>query len=612
MMKTSNRPDFDWASYLDRSIVLQNLRKSYSFCDILLVSSDNREFPAHLTVLSALGPNFSNVLQSQLNDEKSLERIKLPNISGFVLSALIDCAYKGVFSIPYNRVWDVLATAEEFEMESIITACCNFLVHHLNRENCIELLYLGIKHNHKIRTLAWSMIKREFTWLTDSAIKFSTISLKHLEILLDDDELDIESEELVWKAIKRWINEQPQSTRASQSSGVLIGKLLGYLRHGRVTQAFLTNNLAKDSLIYLDEFTSKLVASMIKHNRYEFGKQLLDGHGFPVGHEPKHIRPRIPGSIIFAIGGWQDGVPTSLIETYDYVTNKWFECKTGQRVPRAYHGIEVIGGVIYLVGGTNGAEILNTVNCFDPESRRWFQKANMYEQRCYVSTAVLDGQLYAMGGHNGLHRIRSVERYDLASNQWTRINEMNLARSDACAAIHENKIFIAGGLNDQVIENSVEMYDPATHRWTLIQPMNSPRTSLALVSYQGSLYALGGNNGFERLPTVERYDFEQESWFSAPSMRSQRSTFSACVLGNYIYAIGGYNGQTPISKVEKFNGTTQEWIGMKNLKYDRSGLSVCVLKGSSKGKDFTYLGAPSKSLLKSGYSKLTQIARVQL
>ena len=81
---------------------------------------------------------------------------------------------------------------------------------------------------------------------------------------------------------------------------------------------------------------------------------------------------------------------------------------------------------------------------------KWYERANMHERRCYVNTTILNGLIYAMGGHNGAQRLDTVEKYDYKTNQWTIVNSMNLARSDASAATYDNKIYIAGGLNEVI------------------------------------------------------------------------------------------------------------------------------------------------------------------
>jgi kelch-like protein 10 len=40
---------------------------------------------------------------------------------------------------------------------------------------------------------------------------------------------------------------------------------------------------------------------------------------------PELARPRIPHEVMFAIGGWSGGSPTSAIETYDTRADRWVQ-----------------------------------------------------------------------------------------------------------------------------------------------------------------------------------------------------------------------------------------------------------------------------------------------
>ena len=74
---------------------------------------------------------------------------------------------------------------------------------------------------------------------------------------------------------------------------------------------------------------------------------------------PHLAMPRLPHEVLFAIGGWSEGLPQKYIETYDTRADRWVrvanEDPTG---PRAYHGTAVVGTNIYLIGGFDGVEYL--------------------------------------------------------------------------------------------------------------------------------------------------------------------------------------------------------------------------------------------------------------
>jgi len=40
---------------------------------------------------------------------------------------------------------------------------------------------------------------------------------------------------------------------------------------------------------------------------------------------PEIARPRVPHEMLFAIGGWSEGNPTSFIETYDTRADRWIK-----------------------------------------------------------------------------------------------------------------------------------------------------------------------------------------------------------------------------------------------------------------------------------------------
>lgn len=434
----------------------------------------------------------------------------------------------------------------------------------------------------------------------------ATIKYEHFEPLLLHDKLNIDQEESVWYAIKLWCNYN--LLERSQ----FVPNLLTCMRFPRFRQGtdFSSRQIWRDPLIINNKEAQHQLALLDRNHRELLSSHgraaplyQRDGYNLPCAIEPRPLRPRIPHSILLAIGGWQQGQPTKLIESFDLNCNMWFESKRKILTQLAYHGIENINNLLYICGGTDGNEILNELFVFNPILGECQQKASMREPRCYVSTAHLGGFLYAMGGHNGVQRMRSVERFDLKNEHWLRCPDMNVARSDASACVYDSLIFVAGGLNDQVIESSVEFYNCQDQSWTFIQSMQTPRTSFTLLSYQCTLLAIGGNNGHERLNSVELYDFRTKQWSQHSQMRHRRSTFSAALLDeSKLIVVGGYNGQTPFAQVEMFDlaSSQRSWQMLQKIRYDRSGLKVVVVKDLPNAIDYSFLGAQQAAMLGGG------------
>ena len=212
----------------------------------------------------------------------------------------------------------------------------------------------------------------------------------------------------------------------------------------------------------------------------------------------KARRPRIPHEYMFCYGGWQSGSTCSLAEVYDFQTNMFYKYKWTDGPKLAYCGLEFYKGVLYIIGGTNGSDIVSTFKAFDIEKKEWSDLVDMSFSRCYVTTVIFKDKLYAIGGHNGEMRMRSVEIYDFSTGLWENGPEMQVTRSDASAAVLNNRIYVVGGLNEIQIENTVEYLDLETNTWVLVAQMHSPRTSLAAVAFGNHIYAIGGNTGEDR------------------------------------------------------------------------------------------------------------------
>ena len=65
------------------------------------------------------------------------------------------------------------------------------------------------------------------------------------------------------------------------------------------------------------------------------------------------------------------------------------------------------GRQVYVVGGFDGQEVLNSVEVFDPVESSWSFAVAMNSPRSGVSLVSYNDSLYALGGFDGARRLRS-------------------------------------------------------------------------------------------------------------------------------------------------------------------------------------------------------------
>uniref|UniRef100_A0A803VJL4 Influenza virus NS1A binding protein n=1 Tax=Ficedula albicollis TaxID=59894 RepID=A0A803VJL4_FICAL len=124
----------------------------------------------------------------------------------------------------------------------------------------------------------------------------------------------------------------------------------------------------------------------------------------------------------------------------------------------------------------------------------------------------LGGYLYIIGGAESWNCLNSVERYNPENNTWTLMAPMNVARRGAGAAVRDGKLFVAGGFDGTHAVNCVEMYDPARNEWKMMGSMTTPRSNAGITTVANTIYAVGGFDGNEFLNTLEVYNPESNEW----------------------------------------------------------------------------------------------------
>ena len=84
-----------------------------------------------------------------------------------------------------------------------------------------------------------------------------------------------------------------------------------------------------------------------------------------------------------------------------------------------YHAFgAAMNGKVYIAGGSQGQEALNTCEVYNPLTNDWQLMPSLNTLRKSGSMVCHDGQLYVLGGVNSSSRVLSVETFDFEQSQW--------------------------------------------------------------------------------------------------------------------------------------------------------------------------------------------------
>ena len=204
------------------------------------------------------------------------------------------------------------------------------------------------------------------------------------------------------------------------------------------------------------------------------------------------------GEIYVPGGRLADGSVTAVVEAYSPANNAW---RPVAALPQPIVGGLALsdGSFLYLFGGWDGTQYLDTAYVYDPAADRWRPLESMTQPRAFAAGEYVTGQLYVVGGTDG-SELAVCEFYDPIAQTWSDCPDMLLARAGAGAATLLNKLYILGGGldgSDQVTYS--EVYDPVSQTW---QVVNTPIlagadswTNLGVTSVETRIYALGGHRG---------------------------------------------------------------------------------------------------------------------
>jgi kelch-like protein 10 len=540
---------------------------------------DGGNFPVHAVVLSAHSAYLRTLFTTKLRSKENND-VHLPGLTSETMNLILEYAYVRNVDINQENVCQLLMSADYLIVPGLVELCCDFLRRVMAPENCIGILRLvNVCFCSNFESEVRRFVMRNFVEVSQQSDEFLELPPEELQALIGSDELNVETEEIVWEGVLRWVNHDTENRKGH------IAELLKRVRLGLLDPLFFLEEVMVHPYVTANCESHPFITNAINFLYDSENMTQRDGEA----PTPDFVRPRIPHDILFAIGGWRGHSPTNDFEAYDTRTDRWVEVEEVDRTgPRAFHGTAVIGFNIYVIGGYNGQDYLKSCRCFNAVEKTWREVSPMNIPRCYVSVSLLEDVVYAMGGYDGHHRQRTAERYDYQRNQWSLIAPMSVQRSDASAATLNGKIYVAGGYNGQECMNSAEVYDPQTDQWTLIPAMNFRRSGVSCIGYHGHVYAIGGLDGEDRRCSGEKYNPTTGTWTQIPDMRKPRSKFGIEVIDDKIFAIGGLSRAPTAHEVEYYDENSNEWVEASNMNAYRTALSACVVTGLPNVRDYIH------------------------
>uniref|UniRef100_A0A3B4E8K3 BTB domain-containing protein n=1 Tax=Pygocentrus nattereri TaxID=42514 RepID=A0A3B4E8K3_PYGNA len=506
--------------YHDSFVSMNRMRQRGLLCDIVLHVA-NKEIKAHKVVLASCSPYFHAMFTNEMSESRQTH-VTLHDIDPQALEQLVQYAYTAEIVVGEGNVQTLLPAASLLQLNGVRDACCKFLLSQLDPSNCLGIR--GFADTHSCSDLlksAHKYVLQHFVEVSKTE-EFMLLPLKQVLDLISSDNLNVPSEEEVYRAVLSWVKHDIDGRRQH------VPRLMKCVRLPLLTRDFLMSNVDTELLVRHHSECKDLLIEALKYHLMPEQRGVLSNSRT----RPRRCEGASP--VLFAVGGGSLFAIHGDCEAYDTRTDRW-HMVASMSTRRARVGVAAIGNKLYAVGGYDGTSDLATVESYDPVTNGWQPEVSMGTRRSCLGVAVLHGLLYAAGGYDGASCLNSAERYDPLTSTWTSIAAMSTRRRYVRVATLDGSLYAVGGYDSSshlaTVENSLASHINKSalvfisNTWTAIANITHD-----LVAMDGWLYAVGGNDGSSSLNSIEKYNPRSNKWVAASCMFTRRSSVGVAVL----------------------------------------------------------------------------------
>jgi len=215
-------------------------------------------------------------------------------------------------------------------------------------------------------------------------------------------------------------------------------------------------------------------------------------------------------------------------------------------IPRHHHTATLLktGKVLVAGGGTNGSDVLNSAELYDPAIGVWSVTGHLITARTgHTATLLQNGKVLVAGGRSSASvadDLTGAELYDPDTGTWSITGNLNLRRFNHTATrLQDGKVLVVGGgVNEH--SPTAELYDPETGTWSVTVLNLALDNHRATLLPDGVVLVTGGWDENDRnwptdnspLNSAERYEPRTGLWSNTGELLTARVNHTATLLAN--------------------------------------------------------------------------------
>jgi len=539
------------ASVKSREDVFIPQETLYGPFDVTLLVKDGIA-RAHKNILSKSSTFFARMLNSYMREGIEGE-VRFETLSKANLGDVLEFIYTGsVDVLSEDHAKELITIADYMLIQQLKSLGGRFLAKKLNVYNCISTYYFAKRSQCKeLFSDTWNFIVRNFTAVAKTT-EFLDLTAEDVEIWISCDEINVSTEEDVFKILLTWIDHD-KSERKKCFQSLFKHIRLPYVTCDYLHRDIVTNDLVRGNGGCLDlvEHTKNydtlsvsprksLEIPVILVSVQKFEDRLL--YYFPHDNTWCKLRDTSPLSdqVISCHGKlyFLSKREYKLLR-YDSFSNRWtsLSYKGGRDIQQLFVRND---DEIYAFASENPASCpecvalrsrgtedsaverslcgkhVSYIMKYKPETDFWEEISSFdVGSREGICIVAKDSFIYFVGGKRSNMPLKDADRYDLSRSKWDKIPDMQRARQWAYGAAAYERLFITDNGRSHQEERTCEVYLETTNEWQFIASLRIPRTRQGcMMCVDGKLYVLSdyvwsvsGTRG-----KIECYDPDKNEW----------------------------------------------------------------------------------------------------
>ena len=442
--------------------LLDGIRRLYDeerFVDVI-VKVGSRKFQCHTLVLSAVSPYFEAMFTSGMK-ESTEKSVSLQNVNPEIFKDILMFIYQGNDVVTSNNVGELLQISCMLQVLPLVEKCEDFMIRNMDSDNCLNIWRIAKSHScNKLQEISELHVLNNFDDIWENP-DLLLVDKSDLAFILQNENLKVENEESVCKALLRWVGYEEGSRKPH------LAELFRNIRLASLPLEYLLDDLDQHPLITSDKQCLAAVKSAIKYHALPARRQAFSDV------QAVFRRHDDCDQVLAVIGRRLNANNSYSVEFigYSFLEKRWLALPVLPEGIGEDFAVCAYGDDIYITGGT---ENLHSCVQFSSKFSQWRARAPLNGGRYRHSMVAVKESLFVLGGYN-FGTLNSVEEYDIRSECWKQVGTLEQSVDATSASAVGDNIYLFGGWLGFAEETAaIQCFNTRTYDCTKISLLPKP------------------------------------------------------------------------------------------------------------------------------------------